>query len=244
MTRIELKAIPRLQKVAYAIVQRIREAMDRGDLRRGDRLPSEQELADLLGVSRIAVREALKILEALGAVEVRQGRGNYIPETPKPPIIDPMQFLLALGDARPEHVKELRLMVELGFSRIAQRNMTEDELRALEENLCKLKEASEKGEVSVDLDLEFHYLILKSTRNPLIEQLGKSILGLFHESIEAGIREHPEAPIQHHTMIFEAMKARDPARLEEALLESYRYWQEHLGPKGTRTSDKERGGTE
>lgn len=204
--------------------------MDRGELHRGDRLPSEQELCAELGVSRVAVREALKILEALGVVEIRHGRGMFIPEYPRPPVIDPLQFLLSLGDADPEHVKELRFMVELGFSRIAQRKISEAELRKLEENLNALKKASEKKQVTLEMDLEFHYLILEATRNPLIIQLGKAILGLFHDSIEAGIKEHPEAPVKHHTLIFEAMKSRDPERLEAALLESYRYWQEHLKP--------------
>jgi len=228
---MRFEAIPRSQKVARAIVQRILTAMSEGSLKRGDRLPSEQELAAELGTSRIAVREALKILEALGAVEIRQGSGTYIPKEPRPPVINPLQFLLSLGDAQPEHVKELRFMVELGFSRIAQRKITEEELEKLEESLIKLKEAFKKGTVDVELDLEFHYLILETTRNPLIIQLGKSILSLFHDSIEAGVREHPEAPVQHHTLILEAMKSRDPQKLEAALLESYRYWQEHLGPK-------------
>lgn len=229
--KIEFEAIPKSQKVAYAIVQRIRAAMERGELRRGDRLPSEQKLASELGASRIAVREALKILEALGAVEIRQGSGTYIPRELRPPVIDPLQFLLFLGDAEPEHVKELRFMVELGFSRIAQKKITEAELQGLEENLRELEEAYRKGEVTLELDLKFHHLILEATRNPLIIQLGKAILNLFHESIEAGIREHPEAPVQHHRLIFEAIKSRDPEKLEEALLESYRYWQEHLVPK-------------
>ncbi len=227
----KFEAIPKSQKVVYTVVQRIKEAMERGDLRRGDRLPSEQELCEELGVSRIAVREAMKILEALGAVEVRQGSGTFIPEKPKPPVIDPLQFMLFLGDADPEHVKELRFMVELGFSRIAQRKITENSLRVLEEHLRKLEQAYRRGEVTLDLDLEFHYLILEATGNPLIVQLGKAILGLFHRSIEAGIREHPEAPLQHHRLIFEAIKSRDLEKLEEALLESYRYWQEHLAPK-------------
>lgn len=239
--KIELEAIPRSQKVVHAIVQRIREAMERGELRRGDRLPSEQELCKALGASRVAVREAMKILEALGVVEIRQGSGTYIPEAPKPSIIDPMQFFLYLGDADPEHVKELRFMVELGFSRIAQRKITDQELERLEENLEELKAAFAKGEVTVELDLEFHYLILEATRNPLIVQLGKSILNLFHDSIEAGVREHPEAAVQHHTLILQAMKSRDSRKLEEALLESYRYWQEHLRPKVPPGGERRRG---
>jgi len=129
---MRFEAIPRSQKVAHAIVQRIVAAMKAGTLKRGDRLPSEQELCFELGASRIAVREALKVLEALGAVEIRQGSGTYIPKEPRPPVIDPLQFLLSLGDAQPGHVKELRFMVELGFSRIAQRKMTAEELQALE----------------------------------------------------------------------------------------------------------------
>jgi len=235
---MRFEAIPRSQKVAHAIVQRIVAAMKAGTLKRGDRLPSEQELCFELGASRIAVREALKVLEALGAVEIRQGSGTYIPKEPRPPVIDPLQFLLSLGDAQPGHVKELRFMVELGFSRIAQRKMTAEELQALEENLRELEEAYRKGEVTLELDLKFHHLILEATRNPLIIQLGKAILALFHESIEAGIREHPEAPVKHHRLILKAIKGRDPNKLEEALLESYRHWQEHLGPKGKATQGR------
>jgi len=78
--------------------------------------------------------------------------------------------------------------------------------------------------------LEFRPLILKATGNPLIIQSGKAAFPLFYGSINAGIKEHPEVPVKHHTLIFEVLKPRDPQELEAALFESYRYWQEYLKP--------------
>ena len=85
-----------------------------------------------------------------------------------------------------------------------------------------LKKTSER-------ELEFRPLILKATGDPLIIQR-KAAFPLFCGPIEAGIKEHPETPVKHHTLIFEALKSKDPRELEAALLESYRYWQEHLKP--------------
>jgi len=223
------RAIPRSARVAEAIVHRIKEAMVSGRLRRGDRLPSEQELAVELKVSRASVREALKILEALGAVEIRQGSGTFIPETPRPPYIDPLQFLLFLGDGTRTDLVEFRFMLETAFCRIAQLKLTEQDVQKLEISIKELEEAYRRGRVTVEHDLKFHHLILDATRNSFIIQHGKWVLDLFHDSIDIGVHRYTNEAIRHHRLILEALKSKDPIQLELAIRESYRFWQAHVG---------------
>lgn len=97
--------------VVKSVISQIQGAMERGQLKRGDRLPPEPELADQLNVSRGSLREALKVLEVMGLLNVQRGSGTFIAEQPRLPDVDPLLFLLLLQDGTRSHLVDLRFMV-------------------------------------------------------------------------------------------------------------------------------------
>lgn len=88
--------------VALQLLERIKSALIRGDLKPGDYLPSETELTHTLGIGKSSVREAIKMLQAIGIVEVKRGQGTMIRREPGTPLVDPMAFgmILARGMTR------------------------------------------------------------------------------------------------------------------------------------------------
>lgn len=212
--------------VAKSVMQQIRSAMEAGELSRGDRLPPEPDLAQQLQVSRGSVREALKVLEVLGILEVRRGSGTYIADAPRLPEIDPLLFLLLLEDGNREQLVELRLMVEVGFTLVAQQKISSDGIKRLEESIALLEEAEKRKKVGPEHDLLFHRIILEETGNPFIVQLGSTVLELFRESIARGVKGYPRHAVRHHKMILEAIRSGDPRQVEDAIKQSFEVWQE------------------
>ncbi len=210
--------------ISNSVLQQIQRAMERGELRRGDQLPPEPELAEQLQVSRGSLREALKVLQVLGILEVRRGSGTFIAEHPRLPTVDPLLFLLLLQDGTTSHLIELRFMVEVGFTRLAQPRISDRDLARLEDSIRAMRGAIDDGTIGAEHDLAFHRIILEATENPFVIQVGTTVLELFRESIGRGVRTFPTYAAQHHEAILEALRSRDPARVEPAIRSSYEVW--------------------
>ena len=101
--------------VVNLVLERVKDALISQELKPGDKLPTEMELCKSLNVGRTSVREAVKMLEALGVAEVRRGDGTYISETLNASSLNPLIFALALQSGTNAELVELRLLVEIGF---------------------------------------------------------------------------------------------------------------------------------
>jgi GntR family transcriptional regulator, transcriptional repressor for pyruvate dehydrogenase complex len=223
--RLTLSPVGRAS-VASTVIAQIQGAMRRGELRRGDRLPTEVALAEQLHVSRTSVREALKVLETLGILEVGRRSGTFVAANPRLPSIDPLLFLLLLQDGTRADLVELRSIIETGFTKAAQRRITDEQLAALERNVDELEAAVAEGRVEASHDLSFHERILEATGNPFIIQIGRTILDLFRESIGRGVQTFPERAVEHHRSIIAALVSRDPSKVDEAIERSYEFWKQ------------------
>lgn len=217
------KPVPR-SSVVHHIMEQIKDAMASGALRRGDRLPPEPQLAEELQVSRASLREVLKVLESLGILETRRGAGTFIAKKPKQQVADSLLFLLLLEDGTEDQLVELRYVLETSFTKLAQQRVQPRHLAALEASIAELERAIERGEVDVDIDIAFHRTVLEATGNPFVIQVGTSIFELFRESMGRGVRTNSAAAVAHHRMIVDALRCKDPARVDEAIRVSYEFW--------------------
>ena len=127
-----------------------------GTLKKGDKLPSERDLVNQLGVSRSGIREALSALQMIGFVESRHGEGNFIRENFEESHIDPFLFIFMLNGSNKEQILELRRVIEVETVALAARKVTDEEIDELEECLDQLIEAEDE-EVKVKYDKKFHY---------------------------------------------------------------------------------------
>jgi GntR family transcriptional regulator, transcriptional repressor for pyruvate dehydrogenase complex len=212
--------------VGHHVMAEIQAAMQRGELRRGDRLPTEMELADQFQVSRTSIREALKVLEVIGLLEVRRGSGTYVATTPRMPTVDPLLFLLLLEDGTRGDLVDLRFIVEVGFTQLAQRRMEPAVLDMLEQNVSELEAAVAAGSVTADHDLSFHRIILEATKNPFVIQIGRTVLELFRDSIGRGVQTFPERAVDHHRAIVAALRHGTNRDVEAAIRDSYELWKD------------------
>jgi len=214
--------------VVSVVLTRIKEALLRKTLRPGDYLPSETELTKTFGVSKSSVREAVKMLQAMGVVEVRRGQGTRVRHQPGPDTISPLVFQLIMEAGYPDDLVELRLMFEPAFSVMAMERATDDDRDRIRQALGGLERSARTGSPTADDDIAFHLAILQTTRNPLVIRIGETIFQLFRPSISVSMKHIVSRAVQDHRRIFEAFCSSDPARLRLAVFQSYDGWKESL----------------
>ena len=181
-----------IRKASELIEKRIRDAILDGKLKSGDRLSTEKKMAEQFGVSLVTIREALKALEVTGMIEKRKGQGGgvFISTIGNKSIKDSLGHFLRLKDLSPQHVYQVRKIIEPPSIKLAASKITPDELERLEENVSycgeKLRNAgplfTEKDFFDVDdLCIDFHRIIAESAGNPLLSLVVDYVLDFLVE---------------------------------------------------------------
>jgi GntR family transcriptional repressor for pyruvate dehydrogenase complex len=207
------------------IISEVQELLVRGALVPGDRLPPEGELASQFGVGRTSVREAMKVLAALGVVEVRRGDGTFVAKGNSLQLLNPLEFALILESGEARELLELRRIIDLACcDLVVQRATAEDlaRLSALAEEHQGLVKGGASPKAIGAKDIEFHRAFLESTQNRPLIKVGRTIWALFVRSIlEAqDPRTVTRTSVQHHTDLVRALRARD-AEKARRIVESH-----------------------
>jgi GntR family transcriptional repressor for pyruvate dehydrogenase complex len=142
-----------------------------------DRLPSEPEIAQIVGVSRTPVREAMKILNAIGVIEIRRGVGTFIRPHARSALGYLLMFETAIQAVTPEQLFEARLMIEQTTAELASIRGTPEDIQRMHEANSELRRLAEAKDPDLDLvteaDIAFHKAVFDSCGNPLIAAIGK-----------------------------------------------------------------------
>jgi GntR family transcriptional repressor for pyruvate dehydrogenase complex len=223
--------VPRGSLVTF-VVKRIKEALLNGEINPGDFLPPEAELAKNLNVGKSSVREALKMLQALGVIEVRRGQGTAICKEPGEESINPLIFQLLMEKRRIQDLIDLRMIFEPGITALAMKRATAAEIETIRATVVRLQKSIEEGAPVAEDDLAFHFAILEATHNPFVERIGKTILQLFKSSISTSMRTIPEIALRDHKRILEAFVRKDEVKLVEAVVASFEGWKKSLEKTG------------
>lgn len=197
-------------KIYEIVIEQIKEIVKRGELKSGDKLPSERDLCEKLEVSRASVREALKSLQMLGLIESKHGEGNFINENFENSLLEPLSIVFLLLGSKSEDVLELRKIIEPETAAIAAKNITDEQLIELKEIMDELNNNSDIEACAI-LDKKFHYKIAQATGNHLISTIMFSISSLVEKYIENS-KVHTINKIlvkNHHEEIWRALKDRD-----------------------------------
>lgn len=216
------------ESIVQKIVGEFRNALVTKTLKPGDKMPTEIELARKFFVSRNMVREAIKMLVALGVVEIRRGEGTYVTKNISTPVVDPLIFNLLLSGGAPEELLELREMLEIGILEIVLKKVTEEDIHKMEKAIGLLEEDYRKGETAPEVlgkhDLDFHYAFAGATHNPLIMKIARTIWEMFRVSIGEVIHFETEEPVRRHRKILEAVKERSLEKAKGAIYQSLEKW--------------------
>jgi GntR family transcriptional repressor for pyruvate dehydrogenase complex len=216
------------QSVVRSVLKRIEEAVLNKELKAGDKLPSEGELARNFGIGKTSVREALRMLEALGIIETRRGEGSFIVDRPSADSINPLIYAMLLEQGSNNQILELRQMVEPMYTIMAMEKANDEQLEDLERIVERLEESVRSGKKAVELDMAFHKKVLEMTDNPFIIRIGETVLQFFSFSISRSIQSNPDICAQDHRRILEAMKQKDVDTVRQSVLQSFEGWKVNL----------------
>jgi DNA-binding FadR family transcriptional regulator len=214
-------------RISETIVEQVRQLMRQGQLRPGDRLPAERDLCEQFGVSRVTVREALRMLESSGLVEIRVGArgGAFVTAPSSGRIGDGLADMLSLSVISAADVTELRMILEVGIVPLLCERATEEDLEDLERICALSRDALSRSDYSMNLSAEFHVRVARSTHNPALALLVESFRGPILMSLEqakATAPEMGELGTEEHEEFVAAVRKRDPEKATGIM-------REHLG---------------
>ena len=231
-----------MEKVLYKPIQsskvfeRIAEQIERrilsGELRSGDRLPTERVLGEQFQASRTAVREAMKTLAQKGLVDMRPGRGTIVIDATSEAMQHSLGLMMRVGQEHSlEHLNEVRLILEPEIAALAAERSTDNEHAAMQDAIDIMDVNLKNADAFINADNNFHRALAKATQNVLILALLDSIVNLLSEqrklifSVEGG----PERGQQHHKLILDAVLHRDSKVARNAMLAHLRQVRKDTG---------------
>lgn len=197
-------------RTSAAIVARLRKMIRSGQLPIGARLPTERELCERLGVSRLSVREALRVLESGGLIEIRLGShgGAFVTAPTTGSAGQGITDLLSTAGMSAVNVTEARIMIELGVVPLVAERATETDLRELRARCDDEERTRREGTYTAAVSFGFHLRVAQASHNPAVSMLMES----FREAILMSIREaHHEGNqgVEEHRAFVDAVEYRD-----------------------------------
>ena len=202
------------------IVQQVEESILKGQLKPGDQLPAERDLAQSFGVSRTAVREAVKTLREKGLVEAYTGRGTFVTSGTSHAIRQSLDLMIRVSQQEGSlHLAELRQVLEPEIAALAALRIEEQLLTTMREAVAAMDRNVNDPDAYIEADLDFHLALAEAVGNPLILSLLDSIVGLLREQrsrifeVDGG----PERGQFHHKRILEAIERHDQAAARAAM---------------------------
>lgn len=203
-----------------SIVEQVEDRVFRGQLRPGQRLPSEREMTAQFGVSRSTVREALRVLESDGLVRSRPGDPSGPEVLPFSPAVlhKSITRLVHVDEVRLAELVQFRMLLEGSASMLAARLATEDELAGMDAALSAMRAATEHGpEEFNQADVAFHDAVARASRSTLIQVCSDVVRGVVLGLISPAIataedrRELMDRSLRHHAELLAAVRSRDGA---------------------------------
>lgn len=217
--------------VVQQVIDNLTEAMLNRQLRPGDKIPTEAELAESMGVGRNSIREAVKILVYLGVLEIRRAEGTFVCDGFSESMIDPMIYGIILDkEDSYENLMELREMMEVGVMQLAMKKVTQKELDVLKNKLEDMHKEIHKGPDNVEnafwADNEFHDIISDMGQNPLVDKINQVVRTLTHamrlETVRTMIETgEGEELYKAHENIYRMIADKDMEQMDKAVKATY-----------------------
>ncbi len=210
----------RREHVWSSAAEQIRALIEAGKLPAGTRLPGERDLCQQLGISRVSLREAIRVLESAGYLEVRPGRGTFVRD-PAELHRETLATWLREHSDRVHKLFELRELLEPGLAAMAARRRDAGTEAALRATLSEMTEAAARGDllVVVAADAEFHRILAHATGNSVIDELMTQVMHVIGEERRASLQipGQIERAIAGHQAILSAVAQGDADAAEDAM---------------------------
>ncbi|UCD39167.1 MAG: FadR family transcriptional regulator [Fidelibacterota bacterium] len=219
--------------LSQQIVQQVEDSIRNKVLLPGQKLPTEQEMSAIFGVSRPALREALQILSTRGLITIRKGRGAFVNDYHETLASNPMHLYLELNLNKDLILQlvAIRKILEPNIARLAAENRTATDLEELQAILNQFEHVSDTDhEKQGELDRDFHLKLAHSTQNPIIPLIVDPVFQMMPK-IKTIILEHVEqahgSAVEHHRRILDEIEAGDAEGAYREMLEHMSIAEEH-----------------
>lgn len=224
------------ESVVQQVINCLTDAIIHKELRPGDKIPTEMELAQTLGVGRNSIREAIKILVYLGVLEIRRAEGTFVCEGWTESMIDPLIYGIILDKSDSyDNLMELREMMEAGVMLLAMAKCNDADIKNLEEKLLTMKAEIAKGTKNAravfEADNEFHEAVSLMGHNPLVNKIDRVVRMLTHElrlntvtyMVESGNGDELFAA---HQKIYQMLRDREDTDIHQNI--RYTYFEDRI----------------
>lgn len=202
------------QRIYQEVANQLRRSISEGKLRPGDKLPPERNLAQMFGVSRNTMREALRALELSGLLELRLGSagGAFVLPGSSNAVVNGMRDLYFLGAITPEHLTDARISMSAAVIRMACAHMTGEDMEALEKNVAAAAKVDKTGNFAERTrhHQAFHVLLAKATHNPILLATAEGIMEITRQFVKAiGPTEDQDYTLPSRKRLLEHLRRRD-----------------------------------
>jgi GntR family transcriptional regulator, transcriptional repressor for pyruvate dehydrogenase complex len=205
--------------ITELVVERIKELLERGELKAGSRLPPERDLAEVLGISRPSLRTALKALSVMGVIHAKPGAGTYIADSIPAAFTEPMHFMTLINNTSVAELFEARRIIEAGLAELAAEHATETDIAALNREIAAMRKAIGDPEIFLKHDIQFHQTIARISRNKLMSGVMDTIAHLLYAIRRQTIAQASDfdEAVEWHRKIVAAIQKHDGKRAKDML---------------------------
>jgi GntR family transcriptional repressor for pyruvate dehydrogenase complex len=205
--------------ITELVVQRIKDLLERGELKAGSRLPPERDLAGMLNISRPSLRTALKALSVMGVIRAKPGSGTYIADSIPEVFTEPMHFMTLIHNTSVEELFEARRIIEAGLAELAAERATDADIAALNKEIDGMSNSTGDPENFLKHDIRFHQAMAHTANNKLMSGVMDTIAHLLYairRQTVARASDFGEA-IEWHEKIVSAIRKHDGKRAKDML---------------------------
>ncbi len=200
--------------VSDIIIDQIKNMVYEGKLKAGDRLPSEKELGEQIGVSRASLREALKALKVMGIIESKAGGGNFVTNDFNGAVSNPLSLMVALNNTDSKKIFEFRQAIELGAVSLAAKAPSQEDLDDLQDIYDRMVDEEDDDRIA-KLDQDFHTKIIDMSGNIFFKLNNNAIGEILRIFLKDSTKKSKKENIlSMHFEVLEAIKDKDPRKAQ------------------------------
>ncbi len=203
------------QNVGDMVFEQLRNSIMTGEWKPGEKMPSENELVGILGVSRISVRSALQRLSGLGLIESRRGEGTFVRKFYSADGLKAVIPVIAMSASDRKSLFEFRRILEIEAAALAAERADDKIIKGMEET----NKGMENVETAPEADLAFHNMVAKATCNPFIVSVSEILRDYYFALFKDNISIVGTDGLKHHQMLIEAFRNHDPDTARELMRE-------------------------
>jgi GntR family transcriptional repressor for pyruvate dehydrogenase complex len=203
------------------VVSQLQEMIHNGELRPGDRLPPERDLAKLLGVSRPTLRAGISSLAAVGVLQSKQGAGTFVVSADGPPTLDssPLRLMAALHRFSSAEMFEARQCIEMSIAGLAAEHATSDQMASMSEELTGMFASLDEPEQFLIHDMRFHQMVAAASGNRILTALMNMVATILFEVRSKTVKRAKDLKesAEMHRHIYRAIRDRNAEAARNAM---------------------------